>query len=211
MDATDNFAQAPAGAPKATTDRNRTRAVRARPPKPVLAPWLRAQSINLTRHAAALRPFRRAEFGGGPAIPSEGHIQAVNALMEALRRGLIKKSGRVTKATCAALAEPTTELLSETMRQKDQAHSWVQGIEKIWDFYFELFGQRQGAYADWLLSCDRVALDCYQAAYTGIGKARLIPASPPFCYMRTGFAAFPCAVSDDNSTPSQSCRFPITG
>jgi hypothetical protein len=188
MDATDNFAQAPAGAPKATTDRNRTRAVRARPPKPVLAPWLRAQSINLTRHAAALRPFRRAEFGGGPAIPSEGHIQAVNALMEALRRGLIKKSGRVTKATCAALAEPTTELLSETMRQKDQAHNWVQGIEKIWDFYFELFGQRQGAYADWLLSCDRVALDCYQAAYTGIGKARPIPAPPPFCYMRTGFA-----------------------
>src|SRR5271154_4924139 len=74
------------------------------------------------------------------------------------------------------------------MRRKDHAHHWVQGIERIWDFYFELFGQRQGLYADWLLSCDRVALDCYQAAYTGIGKARPIPAPPPFCYMRTGFA-----------------------
>jgi hypothetical protein len=188
MDVTDSFAQAPAGAPKATAERNRTRRVRGLPPKPVLAPWLRAQSINLTRHSAALRPFRRAEFGGAAAAPSEGHIQAVNTLMGALRRGLIKMSDRVTKATNAARAEPSTEKLSETMRRKDHAHQWVQGIERIWDFYFELFGQRQGAYADWLLSCDRIALDCYQAAYTGIGKARPIPAPPPFCYMRTGFA-----------------------
>src|SRR4029079_16476359 len=28
---------------------------------------------------------------------------------------------------------------------------------------------------------------CYQAAYTGLGTARSIPAPPPFCYMRTGF------------------------
>ena len=42
--------------------------------------------------------------------------------------------------------------------------------------------------ADWLLSCDRIALDCYQAYWNGLGKARPIPAPPPFCYMRTGFA-----------------------
>jgi hypothetical protein len=188
MDATHSLAQTPAGATKAGTERASARRVRTVRPKPVLAPWLRAQSVNLTRHSAALRPFRRAEFGSGGAVPSEGHIQAVNALMGALRRGLIKMSVQVNKAAGAALTEPTTELLSETMRQKDHAHRWVQGIEKIWDFYFELFGQRQGAYADWLLSCDRIALDCYQAAYTGIGKARPIPAPPPFCYMRTGFA-----------------------
>jgi hypothetical protein len=188
MDATLSLVQTPAGATKARTERASARRVRTVRPKPLLAQWLRAQSVNLTRHSAALRPFRRAEFGGGAAVPSEGHIQAVNALMGALRRGLIKMSVQVNKAAGAALAEPTTELLSETMRQKDHAHRWVQGIEKIWDFYFELFGQRQGAYADWLLSCDRIALDCYQAAYTGIGKARPIPAPPPFCYMRTGFA-----------------------
>src|ERR1700689_2894446 len=115
-------------------------------PAPVLAPWLRAQSINVTRHAAALRPFRREEFGAGAAAPTEGHIQAVNALMGSLRRGLLKMSGRVTKAVAAAGAEPSTELLSEAMRRKDHAHNWVQGIERIWDFYFELFGQRQGLY-----------------------------------------------------------------
>lgn len=188
MDATESFAQAPAGAPKAAAERDRTRRIRKRPPQPVLAPWLRAQSINVTRHAAALRPFRREEFGAGAAAPSEGHIQAVNALMGSLRHGLLKMSARVTKAVAVAKAGPSTDLLSEAMRRKDHAHHWVQGIERIWDFYFELFGQRQGAYADWLLSCDRIAVDCYQAAYTGIGKARPIPAPPPFCYMRTGFA-----------------------
>jgi hypothetical protein len=48
---------------------------------PVLLPWLRAQSINVTRHAAALRPFKRDEFGPGQAAPSEGHIQVVNDLI----------------------------------------------------------------------------------------------------------------------------------
>ena len=186
MDATPNFAETPAGAAAPTTERPARTPVR--PGRPVLGPWLRAQSINLNRHAAALRPFRREEFGGGAAAPSEGHVQAVNALMGKLRGGLLKLSDRVAKATTAARAEPSAARLAETMRRKDHAHRWVQGIERIWDFYFELFGQRQGAYADWLLSCDRIALDCYQAAYMGIGKARTIPAPPPFCYMRTGFA-----------------------
>jgi hypothetical protein len=74
------------------------------------------------------------------------------------------------------------------VHRKDRAHRWVQGVEKIWDFYFELFGQRQGKYGEWLLSCDRIAMDCYQAAYTGLGVARSVPSPPPFCYMKTGFA-----------------------
>lgn len=161
-----------------------------RPPasRPVMPAWLRAQSINVTRHAAALRPFKREEFGTSAAVPSEGHIQAVNSLMQSLRKGLLAKTGHVAKAMRAATAEPSSPRLAAAMERKDEAHHWVQGIEKIWDFYFELFGQRQSIYADWLLSCDRIALDCYQAAYTGLGTARTIPAPPPFCYMRTGFA-----------------------
>jgi hypothetical protein len=158
------------------------------PSRPVMLPWLRAQSINVTRHAAALRPFRREEFGTGAAAPSEGHIQAVNALMRALRRGLLTNTRHVTDAVRSAIAKPTSRQLTVAMERKDHAHRWVQGIERIWDFYFELFGQRQSIYSDWLLSCDRIALDCYQVAYTGLGAARPIPAPPPFCYMRTGFA-----------------------
>jgi hypothetical protein len=157
-------------------------------PAPVLLPWLRAQSINVTRHAAALRPFNREEFGSGAAAPSEGHIQVVNQLITKLRRGLLKMSERVHDSIATASERPSSPRLQRVVTRKDKAHRWVQGIEKIWDFYFELFGQRQGKYGDWLLSCDRIAMDCYQAAYTGLGVARSVPAPPPFCYMKTGFA-----------------------
>ena len=154
----------------------------------LLQPWLRAQSINVTRHAAALRPFRREEFGPGAAAPSEGHIQVVNRLISTLRDGLLKMSKRVTNTIVAANEEPSSPKLQQVVVHKDQAHRWVQGIEKIWDFYFELFGQRQSKYGEWLLCCDRIALDCYRATYTGLGVARSVPAPPPFCFMRTGFA-----------------------
>src|SRR5262245_29641741 len=155
---------------------------------PVLTPWLRAQAVNVTRHAVALRPFRRVEFGTGDASPSEGHIQAVNRLIGSLRRGLLKMTGGVTDAAAAASQNPTSRQLQETVARKEHAHRMVEAIERIWDFYFELFGQRQGQYAEWLLSCDRIALDCYRVTYTGLGTARSVPAPPPFSYMRTGFA-----------------------
>src|SRR6516225_9772314 len=159
-----------------------------RSPTPVLVPWLRAQSINVTRHAAALRPFRREEFGGGAAAPTEGHIQAVNQLLGSLRRNLLRTTKQVTDAVTVTARQPTSLRLQDTLAHKERAHWLVEGVERIWDFYFELFGQRQGQYADWLLSCDRIALDCYRVAYTGLGTARSVPAPPPFCYMRTGFA-----------------------
>jgi hypothetical protein len=162
---------------------------RATPAAPmVLFPWLRAQSINVNRHAAALRPFRRKEFGTGDAAPSEGHIQAVNRLVSSLRRGLLRTTKQVTDTVSAAAAQPTSAKLQGALVRKENAHRLVEAIERIWDFYFELFGQRQGQFAEWLLSCDRIALDCYKVAYTGLGTARSIPAPPPFCYMRTGFA-----------------------
>jgi hypothetical protein len=157
-------------------------------PAPVMLPWLRAQSINVTRHAAALRPFRPDEFGTGSEAPTAGHIQAVNKLITGLRSSLLRMSGRVRKSAAITSQEPSTARLQELVRKKENAHHWVRGIEKIWDFYFELFGQRQTRYAKWLLSCDRIGLDCYRASYLGLGVARPIPAPPPFSYMATGFA-----------------------
>ena len=154
----------------------------------VTLPWVRAQSINVTRHAAALRPFRPDEFGTGAEAPTAGHIQAVNQLLTGLRRGLLQVSAKVRKSGSAAEQHPSTRQLQRLMRRKASAHQWVRGIEKIWDFYFETFGQRQTRYAKWLLSCDRIALDCYRAAYLGLGTARSIPAPPPLSYMATGFA-----------------------
>src|ERR1700751_1881649 len=157
-------------------------------PPPVLLPWLRAQSINVTRHAAALRPFRPDEFGTGAEWPTAGHIQAVNRLITGLRSGLLQLSGRVRESGGRAIQEPSTVLMQDLMRRKEKAHHWVRGVEKIWDFYFEVFGQRQTRYAKWLLSCDRIGLDCYRVSYLGLGVARPIPAPPPFSYMAPWFA-----------------------
>ncbi len=161
---------------------------RVRRVAPVLRPWLRAQSINVARHAAALRPFKRSEFGTGPAIPSEGHIQAVNGLINSLRRSLLSVVRGVATDVSAASRQPTVTRLQRAMVRKERGHTWVQTIERVWDFYFELFGQRQSRYAHWLLSCDRIALDCYQVAYMGLGVSKSIPAPPAFSYMRTGFS-----------------------
>jgi hypothetical protein len=157
-------------------------------PAGVLLPWLRAQSINVTRHAAALRPFKADEFGSGAEAPTAGHLQAVNQLITGLRSGLLTMSQKVSKHTRAALEQPATRRLQHLMRHKAQAHQWVRAIEKIWDFYFELFGQRQTRYSKWLLSCDRIGLDCYRASYLGLAIAKTIPAPPPFSYMATGFS-----------------------
>jgi hypothetical protein len=155
--------------------------------QPVLGPWLRSQALNLARHTAALRDFTREEFGAGPEMPTDGHVLAVNQLMRRLRTGLIRSSRRMNRLAAEALQDPRPERLTAAVTHKHLAHEWVRRIEKIWDFYFELFGQRQSRFGTWLLSADRIALDCYQAAYLGIGREKSVPAPPPFCYMRTGF------------------------
>ncbi len=154
----------------------------------LLMPWLRGQAINVTRHAAALRPFQRKEFGTDAAAPSEGHLQAVNKLITDLRANLLQKAERVTQAVRAARSHSSTRNLQAVVTYKERAHNWVRAVEQIWDFYFELFGQRQTRFADWLLSCDRIALDCYQVAFLGVDIPKSIPAPPPFSYMRTGFS-----------------------
>src|SRR6516164_7688037 len=102
-------------------------------PAPVALPWLRAQAINVTRHAAALRPFKVDEFGTGAEAPTAGHIQAVNKLSTGLRSGLLMMASKVSKATAETAVEPSTRRLQPLMRHKERAHQWVRAIEKIWD------------------------------------------------------------------------------
>lgn len=160
------------------------------PPAPLAAlpAWLRSQPISVARHAAGLRPFTREEFGTGAAAPTEGHLLAANQLIAKLRTTLIALSRRVAALSQTAQHEPSTANLHHFLNQKEHAHQWVQAVEKIWDFYLELFGQRQSKFGDWLLSCDRIALDCYQDSFMNIGVAKSIPAPPPFSYMRTGLS-----------------------
>jgi len=156
-------------------------------PAPLEA-WLKAQSVNAMRHAAAVRPFRKDEFGSGPASPSDAHIEAVNDLTTNMRRQLLETSRQVSSAAALAREEPTFENLQWLTELKERAGNRVRLIEDIWKFYLELFGQRQSKFAPQLLACDRIALDCYQYVYTGLGRTKPIPSPVPFCYMETGFA-----------------------
>jgi len=157
-------------------------------PGPVLPAYLAGQALNVGRHLQALRDFTRDEFGPTPARPSEGHIQAVNDLLGTLRRPLQRVVRDLEGAVRLAHERPEPPAVERMLRLKSLAHDRVRATEQVWDFYFELFGQRQSAFGEWLVACDRITLDCYQHVYMHLGNQRSIPAPPPFCYMRTGFS-----------------------
>jgi hypothetical protein len=150
--------------------------------------WVKDQALNIHRHLEAMRPFQAEEFGRGLASPSEGHIEAANKLLGLLRANLLQQVKRTDQATGQVIVQSSTAHLAEVLTQKEKAHTLMLATERIWDFFFELFGQRQSYYGTWLLGCDRIALDCYQQTYLGLGVAKSIPAPPPFAYMRTGFS-----------------------
>jgi hypothetical protein len=150
--------------------------------------YVTGQALNVRRHLAALRDFTRAEFGTGVARPSEGHIQAVNTLLGTLRRPLHRIVEQLDEAAEHAGGDTSAAAMASMLQLKSRAHDWVRATERVWDFYFELFGQRQSVFGEWLVACDRISLDCYQHVFMHLGRARSIPAPPPFCYMRTGFS-----------------------
>lgn len=156
-------------------------------PAPIVDQFARAQALNTTRHVEALRAFRLDEFGTGPASPSEAHVQAANELIGALRQHLEVLAEQVSRAAAGAAAVPTRANLERLIVLKERAGGLVKGIERTWDYYLELFGQRQSRFGDWLLAADRISLECYQAVYTGLGTPRSIPSPAPLCYMATGF------------------------
>jgi len=160
----------------------------AEAPSRTLQLWLRAQALNVVRHARALRPFEPTEFGIGPQAPSPGHVTAVNGLLGSLGRELDRRTTAVVRAARRASGAPTGEALREVVTLAEQAHGAVRATEAVWDWYFEFFGQRQSRYGPWLLACDRIALDVYQDVYMGLGGVRSVPAPPPMSYMRTGFS-----------------------
>lgn len=160
----------------------------SRLPTHTLPVWLKTQSTNVSRHVAALKPFKDGEFGVGAASPSRAHVQAVNQLVRSLRSRLQALAHHVDNSAAAAIQHPQVAQFHRLLRKKDEGSSWVKRIEKVWDFYFEIFTQRQSRFGEWLLGADRIALDCYQVIYTHLGTAKSIPTPGPFSYMETGFS-----------------------
>jgi hypothetical protein len=151
------------------------------------AKFARAQAQNSRRHAEALRPFTTGEFGSGPASPTAAHIRAANRMIARLQQRLLQGADQIDAVAARAAAQATPAALRPLLVEKDRSGRWVKHVERIWDFYFELFGQRQSRFGSWLLASDRIALDCYQVIYANLGRPRSVPAPPPFSFMATGF------------------------
>ena len=150
--------------------------------------WLTIQGINLDRHAKSLRPFTKDEFGTGPAAPGEAHIKAVNRFIDGLRVKLDEMMRWVGAAANAAKREPTGERLRVVLERKQVASNRVLYIEGIWDYYFDIFVQRLSSFSERLLSVDRIAANCYEDLYVGIGTAQPVPGLLPFSYAQSGFS-----------------------
>jgi hypothetical protein len=149
--------------------------------------WIESQAMNAACHKSALRPFRRGEFGTDAASPTEAHRVAANTLITELRDRLDRVIRALASAADGAAEQPDAARVDLFTTRKEEAQHLVEAVEKVWNFYFELFNQRQTQIATHLLAADRIALDCYQAVYTNLGRARSIPSPPPFAYMEGGF------------------------
>lgn len=151
-----------------------------------LVRWLDSQAVNAARAAAMIRPFGRDEFGTDAASPGPAHLAAVNRMIRSLRRLLVAAARTQADASRAAAASPSREAFDDTARAKEAGTLAVAAIEKVWQFYRDIFEQRTTRFAPRLLACDRIALDCYQYVWGGLGRARPIPSPAPFSYMESG-------------------------
>lgn len=153
----------------------------------LLRRWVKVQRINLLRHADSLRAFAKDEFGTGPAAPSVAHVEAVNAFIGQFRGRLQEGARWVDAAATMAEREPTSARLRVLLDRKDRVGVSVLYAEGIWDFYFDLFVQRLSAFGERLLAVDRIAANCYEDLYIGIGSAQPTPRLLPFTYAASGF------------------------
>ena len=146
--------------------------------------FVRRQTANATRYLQGLAPFREDEFGTDAAAPSAAHIRAANRLVDEVRRKLAQEVSRM-RALAQGLqagrsgAEPL-------LRLKDRVYDQTKEAERLMAFYRGIFEQRHARFGHMLLPIDRIARDCYQAAWTGLGTARSIPAPSPFAYVEDG-------------------------
>lgn len=143
-------------------------------------------AVNADRYVSGMRPFREGEFGRGPNAPDRSHLKTVNALIDvARRRQQVEEYGLAQHAR--DLAGAGDRGCATLLNLKERSETRARETEQIWEFYLNVFGQRTGSFAPWLGALDRIALDCYQAVYMGLGKARSIPSPSPLTYMETGF------------------------
>lgn len=148
--------------------------------------WLRSQKVNALQSLRLLRDFRTGEFGSAAGSPGAAHLHAANRLLGRVRE-VVEANARALAAACdLAMQRPERSRLDRVSTLKDEGAGLMAQAEKIWHGYWSLFNQRLGGMLPRLLAADRIALDCYQYVYQGLGQARPIPSPPPLSYMEAG-------------------------
>ena len=113
---------------------------------PVITSYIAGQSLNVRRHLEALRDFRRDEFGTGVGPAERGsHPGGQRAAREVAPSARVSRGVAIDQAARTATVAPTPAATAACAHPEERAHDWVRATEKVWDFYFELFGQRQSA------------------------------------------------------------------
>ena len=110
---------------------------------------------------------------------------------------------------------PGTTSCTELLRLKSRAHDWVRATERVWDFYFELFGQRQSAVRRLavLVRPDRPRLLPARVHAPGLDRAasrahRRSPTCAPASRPRRTGATSRCAGSAGSSNPFPLVQLP---
>lgn len=146
--------------------------------------FVRRTVANAVRYVRGLAPFREDEFGTDAAAPSPAHIRAANSLVEEVHRTLAQEVGQMrTLGEALRRGQGSPEAL---LRLKDRVYTQTKEAERMMAFYRGIFDQRHTRFGHMLLPMDRIARDCYQAIWIGLGKARSIPAPAPFSYVEDG-------------------------
>jgi hypothetical protein len=148
--------------------------------------FIRRQIANAERYLAGLPPLAEDEFESHAASPSAAHIRAVNALLGELRASLEEDVQRLRKRGQEVLSSGMPRSYEAFLRLKDKVNARTHEGERLLAFYRNMFDQRRGRFGHQLLPIDRIARDCYQAVWLGLGQARSIPAPPPFSYVEDG-------------------------
>lgn len=144
--------------------------------------FLRRQRLNAERYLAGLKLLDAAAFGTPPVAPSAAHVKAANGVLREARAAL--QSDVAALRRLEALSTPRG--IDAFLKLKGKTYRQTQEFEKLLAFYHGIFEQRRGPFGALLLPVDRIARDCYQAVWLGLGKARSIPAPTPFAYVEDG-------------------------
>jgi len=144
--------------------------------------WKRSQVINAARGRLMIRPFSRTEFGNAASAPSAAQLMATNALMDRIRSVVEMTAQKMA----ASASQGDTNDNAAFQQLKSENTAVIADAERVWQFYWEILSQRQTFVAPMLLAADRVALDCYQWIWQGLGRARSVPTPPPFTFLESG-------------------------